>query len=353
MGQSSKEAQLHRAAWTGGLQLVCELLAQGADPNTRDSDECTALHIAAGTGHADVARALLEGGAKPDVKGLDAGFTPLHFAVLKGHREVVEVLLLMGADANAVDNKGVTPLWNAAQDGHKEIVELLLAHGAHADGGSVAGRAPLHMAARQGHRQIVELLLQHGADPVRQDKLGMTPLDMALFNGDANITELLRKHGASGEHPMARMAALAGGLTQTEQHLSEDGAQMRNLDLLAMADELKRDSDKLSKLGVTLAKGAWAVKVGGIGTGIAVGWRINPLLGAAVAGAGFLAKGIFKGWKQIKIDQVRQKWYRMLTSMSEDQLHEFALTVKQRYPLLMDGLAMMLSPAGGPAGYLE
>ena len=56
--------------------------------------------------------------------------TPLHDAVSRGHKEVIELLIAKGADVNAKDSTfGRTLLHIAAREGHKEIVELLLAKG--------------------------------------------------------------------------------------------------------------------------------------------------------------------------------------------------------------------------------
>lgn len=55
----------------------------------------------------------------------------LFSAAQNGQREVVETLLVSGANVNQdITNGGVTPLYIAAQNGHTEIVESLLAFGA-------------------------------------------------------------------------------------------------------------------------------------------------------------------------------------------------------------------------------
>jgi len=53
------------------------------------------------------------------------GYTPLHWAALKGHEEIVEALIDAGADLNTTNNLGRTPLHWAALKGHEEIVEAL------------------------------------------------------------------------------------------------------------------------------------------------------------------------------------------------------------------------------------
>src|ERR1041385_6268928 len=59
---------LHGAARHGQLDRVKQLLAEGADPNARESgDNTTPLHWAAACADVDIVRALLDAGA--DVNG--------------------------------------------------------------------------------------------------------------------------------------------------------------------------------------------------------------------------------------------------------------------------------------------
>merc|ERR1711957_592567 len=79
---------IHVASRTGKLSFVDELLKRGADPNVVDMKGRTALHLAAS---ADVATALLNSGAR-QARTLSGRF-PLHSAALRGHADVVGVIL--------------------------------------------------------------------------------------------------------------------------------------------------------------------------------------------------------------------------------------------------------------------
>lgn len=57
-----------------------------------------------------------------------SGYSPLHYAALNGHRQIVSYLLAAEADLLAKDKKGCIPLHLAAFSGQKEIVQMLLAH---------------------------------------------------------------------------------------------------------------------------------------------------------------------------------------------------------------------------------
>ena len=107
-------------------------------------------------------RKLLEqsGGADKDKQDEFFGYTPLHCAAAKGHKEIVEILLRAGADKDKQDMSGSTPLHGSAFYGHKEVVEILLRAGADKDKQDKYGRTPLHWAAESGHKEIVELLCE-------------------------------------------------------------------------------------------------------------------------------------------------------------------------------------------------
>lgn len=71
------------------------------------------------------------------------GSTPLSIATIKGHREIVEMLLDMGADANARNKDGGTALQYACQLGRSEIAKVLLDHGADSGLVSALGESPV------------------------------------------------------------------------------------------------------------------------------------------------------------------------------------------------------------------
>ncbi|XP_076998847.1 myotrophin isoform X1 [Tamandua tetradactyla] len=61
---------------------------------------------------------------------LDGGRKPLHYAADCGQLEILEFLLLKGADINAPDKHHITPLLSAVYEGHVSCVKLLLSKGA-------------------------------------------------------------------------------------------------------------------------------------------------------------------------------------------------------------------------------
>jgi len=95
-----------------------------------NSGLCGPIHDAAQQGDLAQVTALLEGNRQlVSSKDID-GNTPLHLAVMGGHKEVEALLLAREAGVNAKNNTGDTPLHLAARMGYKDIAVFLLNRGA-------------------------------------------------------------------------------------------------------------------------------------------------------------------------------------------------------------------------------
>ena len=109
-------------------------------------------------------RRLLDAGVFVD--GKDAGgYTPLMIAAGLGQVQMVELLLVAGADPNLLDSRmGASALHKAAQSGVPEVARLLLDHGAFIDIQSpTLGHTPLLDAVWHKKLAVVKLLLSRGA----------------------------------------------------------------------------------------------------------------------------------------------------------------------------------------------
>jgi hypothetical protein len=100
------------------------------------------------------------------------GKQPLHLACERGQVAIVEKLIELGAEVNAVTDRDFTPLHAAAQAGHIEIVLILLKAGASlaavTDQGM--GTTPLQEAAHHGLSGVCTLLIMAGAEAGYEDR---------------------------------------------------------------------------------------------------------------------------------------------------------------------------------------
>jgi ankyrin repeat protein len=116
-------------------------------------------------------------------------------ATAKGHSDIVELLLMHGAEVNAQDKQGLTPLHYATLVNNPDAVKTLLDHAANANAkDNNVGDTPLIMAVAKGYEGVVKLLLENGANVNLADNQG-TPLAWAMRTGHADIADLIRKHG--------------------------------------------------------------------------------------------------------------------------------------------------------------
>ncbi len=155
------------AAEKGDISKVEQLLASGADINTRGKHRQTALQTAILYSHFKLAALLIDSGADVNATDQDGG-TPLATAVMSGHFPTVKRLINAGADVNGADKEGATPLMWAANRDSVAIVKLLLENGADPNAKDRVKdnprRTPLKYA-QPGSKQVIELLIAYGARP--------------------------------------------------------------------------------------------------------------------------------------------------------------------------------------------
>ena len=177
---------LHAAIYDEHRDVALLLLEGGADTESRNSDDETALYMASSRGCADIVRQLISHGADLnarctdfDMYDNDVKWTPLHVASCNGIPPIVRLLLDHGADPNALDNLGRTALHLASSEGKVTVVKLLLDYGANVDVWDKDGWTPLHKAAYLLHLHVVVALINGGADPHAQTNKGETPIQLA------------------------------------------------------------------------------------------------------------------------------------------------------------------------------
>ena len=110
----------------------------------------------------DVARALLRAGAKIDRPYPGNGFTPLHYAAMKGGVASVRLLLDAGANAKSVGRNGMTPLHLAAYSGDAQAAQALIDAGADVNARTRDGKTPLAVGEERKHEEVAHLIRAHG-----------------------------------------------------------------------------------------------------------------------------------------------------------------------------------------------
>ncbi|XP_027696113.1 kinase D-interacting substrate of 220 kDa isoform X3 [Vombatus ursinus] len=189
------QTPLMLAAENGNLEIVKELLKNGANCNLEDVDNWTALISAAKEGHIAVVKELLKCNVNLEHKDM-GGWTALMWACYKGHTEVVDLLLSKGANPNVTGLQyNVYPIIWAAGRGHADIVYLLLKNGAKVNCTDKYGTTPLVWAARKGHLECVKHLLHMGADVDQEGANSMTALIVAVKGGyTQTVKEILKRN---------------------------------------------------------------------------------------------------------------------------------------------------------------
>jgi RNA polymerase sigma factor (sigma-70 family) len=265
---------LQYAARAGQLETVTLLVEAGADVNAgQEYQQPGALGAAISYyDFRDIAEYLLAHGARPTIYTLIAldktedvralvtaepssvsmrlsddrlGFTPLHAAARKNLAGMVDLLIDLGADRDALDAHDRSAADLALIAGNRAAYERLITHGAHpsevwrercgsidraellnrllwACAGDIqtvrhvlsldpslatakipnfwpdnyCGATALHFAAWTGRHEIADLLLAHGADlDARDENYGGNPLDWAAENHQHAMVEFLTTRG--------------------------------------------------------------------------------------------------------------------------------------------------------------
>ncbi|KAF4626279.1 hypothetical protein G7Y89_g11882 [Cudoniella acicularis] len=190
---------LHVATYFGLEAAVYALLSRGYGPNSEDTYGWTPLFWAVDKGHETIVKALLSTGAV-DINLKDKTIfcrTPLLLAADTGNPSAVKLLLDNGAELESRDSEyDSTPILWASWKGHEGVVGLLLESGGDLEARNFLSSSPLSLAAESGHDAVVTLLLEKGAELEVEDSFGQTPLLLAALGGHTAVVELLLEEGA-------------------------------------------------------------------------------------------------------------------------------------------------------------
>ncbi|XP_050334047.1 protein phosphatase 1 regulatory subunit 12A isoform X1 [Bactrocera neohumeralis] len=197
---------LHQCCIDNNVEMLRLLLEYGANVDAQDSDKWTPLHAAATCGHLELVRILIDHGANLLAVNTDGNMpydlcddenTLDYIEAEMSKRGVTQELIdetrssterqmlkdLMevartGGDLEEPDYQGATPLHIAAANGYVRVVEFLLEMHVNVDAVDKDMWSPVHAAACWGHLEVLEMLAQCGADLNAKNKDDETPSDI-------------------------------------------------------------------------------------------------------------------------------------------------------------------------------
>lgn len=238
----NKATSLQIAIGHGCSSVALWLLKHGADPTIEANAERSTLKIAACANDRAMVQALLDSGMQADIFAAIAlqdetlirklviidvsvlrhrlrphqlvTFFPLHLAASSNLPRIVDLLIYLGADVNAVDEQNRTAIDLALHTGKREAYERLHSHGCRPNPKLLAlvqtperseHIARLHTGLVKGNKEIVVEELD--ADPTLVNQplpdvwgsggtFGATPLHWVAMFGHIDIARLLVERGA-------------------------------------------------------------------------------------------------------------------------------------------------------------
>ena len=205
--------------------------------NVKCSDvltDTTPLHLAATRGNMEVVQYLIMHGA--DVMARNFRYeTPLHLAVKGENMEVIQCLITNGADVMAKAFADQTPLHLAVKSENVEVVQCLITNGADVMAKDIKHQTPLHLAAEGENVQVVQCLITNGADMMAKDYADQTPVHLAVCYENVEVVQCLIMNGAD--------VMAEDNKNQTPLHLGAEGESVEVVQCLITngADVMAKD----------------------------------------------------------------------------------------------------------------
>lgn len=230
VGESHGIKPLHIAAINSDLRAIEMLLNAGADPGQVDKRNRTPLYYAVECGHAEATQMLLSG-TKDSNDAADCFNTKqalLRLAVDCGHLEVLHKLLATNVDVNYADIIQRRLLQYAVARDDPEVVDALLVAGADANAfkrapetSQASRREHLHTAlidaAEHGNLRIVDSLLKFGA------KVNyLIPGQALSAAAEYGHLEIVRRLLVAGENPSGNLEDVESPKTESAAYLSRE-----------------------------------------------------------------------------------------------------------------------------------
>jgi uncharacterized protein len=186
-----------RAARSGDADAAAIAIRNGADLESRDSRRRTPLLLAATGDHVAVGRLLVALGADPDALD-DRHDSAWLVTGVTGSVPMARIIAKARPDYELLNRFGGTSLIPAAERGHDTYVAWVVEHTPvdvdHVNelGWTALLEAVILGEGSQRWQRIVRLLLEAGADADIADKDGVTPVQHARKRGHTEIVRILQ-----------------------------------------------------------------------------------------------------------------------------------------------------------------
>ena len=159
--------------------------------NARNKIKQTSFYISTIKGIKEVVKLLIDVGADANSRNKLNGRNSLHILTRgAANKDIARILAASGANVNAQDNWGETPLHYAVRVSDEELVKAFIAFGANVNAQDNSGNTPLHIAANE---EMVQILIGAGANIHIQNNSKYTPFQYAVREGRRDAAKALLK----------------------------------------------------------------------------------------------------------------------------------------------------------------
>ncbi|XP_064633189.1 ankyrin-2-like [Lineus longissimus] len=162
--------------------------------------DVTPLHLAVGKGMKDMVEILLKHGADVNTKmsqndGTDLNVSLMHTISNCKHHHLRDILYDAGCPIDSESTKGITPLMIAALYGDTEHFKFLVERGANINKRDNTNQTSLMQLAKKGSAGLIRYLVEKGCELDVQDDQGYTALHWAISYGENQIAHFLVDSG--------------------------------------------------------------------------------------------------------------------------------------------------------------
>ena len=187
-------------SFEGQDQVAYQLLASGANPNSKTHLGLYALTSCCTYGNLKLAQELINKGAVASPE--DAAWPPIIAAAGSENLELVDLLIDSGADVNSSlgFKNGFSPLHQAVKSENSAMVQHLIDLDANPSVMNIEGNTPLHYAAERDLVDIIKVLVASGANLGAENVAGKIPSELSVKPDTLNA---LSFDGERVRHPLS------------------------------------------------------------------------------------------------------------------------------------------------------